>query len=54
MKTLQEIANALGVSKTRISQIEKKALVKIRIALEARGVNVDDLALLEKVNNKNR
>ncbi len=41
--TLAEIADELGVTKSAIEQTEKKALRKLRKALEAKGLTATDL-----------
>ena len=41
---LAEIAAALGCSKPRVKQIEKRALQKLRKALEARGIDAETVA----------
>jgi DNA-directed RNA polymerase sigma subunit (sigma70/sigma32) len=38
---LSEIASELGCSKSRAKQIEKRALQKLRKALEARGIDAE-------------
>jgi DNA-directed RNA polymerase sigma subunit (sigma70/sigma32) len=40
--TLGEVAAAMGISRQRVQQIEREALGKIRAALEARGLTLDD------------
>lgn len=37
--TLEEIANALGVTRERVRQIERKAFYKIQKALRERGIH---------------
>jgi DNA-directed RNA polymerase sigma subunit (sigma70/sigma32) len=41
--TLEQIAQIFGVSRERIRQIEKKALRKLRLALEQEGMSFADL-----------
>jgi DNA-directed RNA polymerase sigma subunit (sigma70/sigma32) len=41
--TLEQIAQIFGVSRERIRQIEKKALKKLRVALEQEGMSFADL-----------
>jgi DNA-directed RNA polymerase specialized sigma24 family protein len=38
-----EIAKRLGISHTRVQQIERRALEKLRRALERRGIEREDL-----------
>jgi len=40
--TLAEVADALGLSRQRVQQVEKVALRKLRRALEARGLTLED------------
>lgn len=42
-KTLKEIANELGVSHQAVAEILERALRKIRIELEKRGIELEDL-----------
>lgn len=41
--TLDEIAQALGISHQRVSQLEKSALQKVRIALKNQNITYEDL-----------
>jgi DNA-directed RNA polymerase sigma subunit (sigma70/sigma32) len=41
--TLQEISDIEGVSKQRVAEILANALRKLRIALEKRGIEMEDL-----------
>lgn len=41
--TLQEIANVEGVSHQAIAEILERALCKIKKALEAKNIHLDDL-----------
>lgn len=41
--TLEEVAEALGVTRQRADQIQRQALAKCRRALEARGMCLADL-----------
>lgn len=41
--TLEEIADMMGITRERVRQIEKKALVKLRRRLQAQGLELDDL-----------
>jgi DNA-directed RNA polymerase sigma subunit (sigma70/sigma32) len=41
--TLDEIAEALGISHQRVSQLEQSALRKIRIALKNLDITIEDL-----------
>jgi DNA-directed RNA polymerase specialized sigma subunit len=47
--TLDEIADALGVSHQRVSQLEQSALKKVRIELLKRGITYEDLELCLKL-----
>jgi DNA-directed RNA polymerase specialized sigma subunit len=40
--TQQEIADKLGMSRSRVNQCEKSALEKIRLVLEKRGIKASD------------
>jgi len=40
--TLQEIADALGVSRERVRQIERQALAKVKANLIRQGYEPDD------------
>jgi hypothetical protein len=40
--TCREVAKVLGISHQRVEQIEKSALRKVRRALEAEGLDIDD------------
>jgi len=40
--TQQEIADQLGISRSRVNQCEKSALEKIRVFLEKRGIKASD------------
>ena len=40
--TQQEVADILGVSRSMVNQYEKQALLKIRKALEKRGIKASD------------
>jgi DNA-directed RNA polymerase sigma subunit (sigma70/sigma32) len=40
--TQQEIADRLGMSRSRVNQCEKSALEKIRVVLEKRGIKASD------------
>ena len=40
--TQQEIADHLGMSRSRVNQCEKSALEKIRVVLEKRGIKASD------------
>jgi len=42
--TLEEVAEALGISRQRVLQIERTALRKLRKAFLRRGITPDDLA----------
>ena len=39
--TLDEVAEVLGLSRERVRQIEGRALLKVRLALERRGIDAD-------------
>lgn len=41
--TLDEVARELGISKQAVNQIERKALAKVRIALQERGLTLEML-----------
>lgn len=41
--TLEEVANALGISHQRVSQIERSALKKVRSKLNALNITYEDL-----------
>lgn len=41
--TLEEIADALGISHQRVSQLEKSALQKVRIKLKNLDITYEDL-----------
>lgn len=41
--TLEECGEVMGVTRERIRQVEKKALAKLRAALEAEGLTLEDL-----------
>lgn len=41
--TLDEIAEALGISHQRVSQLEKRALNKVRIKLKNLDITYEDL-----------
>ncbi len=41
--TLEEVADALGVTRQRADQIQRQALAKCRRVLEARGLSLADL-----------
>ena len=41
--TLQEIANALYLTRERVRQIEAKALTKLRKKMQAKGIKASDL-----------
>lgn len=43
MSTHQEIANKLGISRAAVSDMEKKALRKLKKVLEERGLKPEDL-----------
>lgn len=40
--TQQEVAEALGVSRAAVAEVEKKALRKLRIALKKKGITMKD------------
>lgn len=40
--TQQEVADALGVSRAAVADLEKKALRKLRIELQKRGLTLKD------------
>ena len=52
--TCGEIAKVLGVSRSRVEQIEAKAIRKCRIAFRAMGVAADVDAMLEELANVTR
>jgi RNA polymerase sigma-32 factor len=41
--TLSEIASTLGIGRERVRQIEAKALIKMRKAMQEKGVKLEDL-----------
>jgi DNA-directed RNA polymerase sigma subunit (sigma70/sigma32) len=41
--TLQEIADALNLTRKRVRQIEAKALTKLRKKMQAKGIKASDL-----------
>ena len=41
--TLQEIADALNLTRERVRQIEAKALTKLRKKMQAKGIKASDL-----------
>jgi DNA-directed RNA polymerase sigma subunit (sigma70/sigma32) len=41
--TLQEIADALNLTRERVRQIEAKALTKLRKKMQAKGIKATDL-----------
>jgi DNA-directed RNA polymerase sigma subunit (sigma70/sigma32) len=41
--TLDEVSEEIGVCRERVRQIEKEALRKLRIAMEARGITATEL-----------
>ncbi len=43
MMTREEIGWILGISASRVRQIEQKAIVKIRMKFRAMGIDLDDL-----------
>ena len=47
--TLEEVADALGISHQRVSQLEQSALKKVRIELLNRGITYEDLLLCLKL-----
>jgi DNA-directed RNA polymerase sigma subunit (sigma70/sigma32) len=50
--TLEEIADALGMTRERVRQIERKALLKIRKELRNRGINnYSDLSVEQLVSD---
>lgn len=40
--TLEEIAQAMNITRERVRQIETKALRKLRFALKSKGLNPND------------
>jgi DNA-directed RNA polymerase sigma subunit (sigma70/sigma32) len=41
--TLQEIADAMSLTRERVRQIEAKALTKLRKKMQAKGIKASDL-----------
>jgi DNA-directed RNA polymerase sigma subunit (sigma70/sigma32) len=41
--TLQEIADAMNLTRERVRQIEAKALTKLRKKMQAKGIKASDL-----------
>lgn len=48
--TYQQIAQVLGVSHQAVWEIEKRAINKIRKQLQAKGVTLEEMALVLMVN----
>ena len=46
--TLEEVADTLGISYQRVSQLEQSALKKVRIALKNKGITYEELLLCLK------
>ena len=44
--TLQEIADAMNLTRERVRQIEAKALTKLRKKMQAKGIKATDLILI--------
>lgn len=47
--TLEEVAEVLGISHQRVSQLEQSALKKLRIELQKHNVTYEDLLLCLKL-----
>jgi DNA-directed RNA polymerase specialized sigma24 family protein len=50
--TQQEVADALGISKTQVANIERRALAKLRAECERRGWTLESLLLGESDEDK--
>lgn len=46
--TQQEVADAMGITRAAVQDIEKRALRKLRIALQKRGYTLQDFFTWEK------
>jgi len=41
--TQEEVAKAMGITKSQVATIEKQAIAKVKAILEERGINIKDL-----------